>query len=100
MRMYVNKPDPITNLSIKKSDLLTILQQQMPELQQSTQYDTYHLLRNIEQKEDKAHEKTIYKWLNMLRYRKEEETHQKSHDKMYQHSAQPITRFFPRLHST
>ena len=58
----------------KTTELIRILQQEVEALRQTRlEYDSQLLLRNIDCKKDKAQNHTIYKWLNMLRHRKEEE---------------------------
>ena len=92
----INAPGQGNRPSIKKQDLLRVLQEELDSIKATQDYDTHQLILNIEERKRRAHETTINKWLNMIRHRKEEESRRQSHDKSYAPTAQSIQRFFPR----
>ena len=63
-------------------------------------YDTIQLISNIKTKIDSAHETTMYKWLNTIRQRKEEEARQLSHDRAFTSRARTLNQFFQRSQGT
>ena len=63
-------------------------------------YDTAQLLHNIDTKKSKAQDGTLYKWLQMLRHRKEELARRKRHNQIRQPRAQSIRRWCRLENST
>ena len=91
---YVHASNPVTNKSLKTDELLRILNKEILSIQEIRRdYDTQQLLANIESKKKKAKNHTIYKWLDMLRHRKEEVQQQKQHEQIHRIRVQPITRW-------
>ena len=96
----INKKNPKTNQSLKTKELIKAIENDVQLLRESTMdYDTSHLLQNIESKKSKAQEGTLYKWLQMLRYRKEALTQRKRQNNIRQPRAQSIRRWC-RLNGT
>ena len=91
--------DPNTNgqRSLKNKKLMRILDQEVEVLHQTRlEYDSQQLLHNIACKKDKAQNHIIYKWLSILRHRKEEEQRRKQHDQTNRIRTQPITNLCER----
>ena len=60
----------------------------------ATTYDSKDLVTNIRRKYMKANENNVYKWLDMIRTRKEREKELKKQNESFTQRAQPITNFF------
>ena len=90
--IHATKPD--TKKSLKTDELLRILNKEIAILKEShADYDTSQLIANIESKKKKAKNHTLYKWLDMIRHRKEAEKQRKQHDQTHRIRVQPITRW-------
>ena len=63
-------------------------------------YDTQKLIENIESHMGTARDQTIYKWMVMLRHRKEDDIQKRRHDKIFRPRAQVITKWFHRRQGT
>ena len=97
----VHEPNSNGTKSLKSTELLRVLETEIAELRKTRlEYDSQQLLRNIDIKKDKAQNHTIYKWLNMLRHRKEEEKRRKQHDQTNRIRARPITNWCDRGRGT
>ena len=81
----------------EKRNATIVLDQEVEALRRTRlEYDSQQLLRNIDTKKGKTKNHTIYKWLNMLRHRKEEQQRHKQHDQTNRIRAQPITNWCKR----
>ena len=97
----INKKNPSTNLRLKSAELLKVIEADVNFLRESmSDYDTAQLLHNIDTKKSKAQDGTLYKWLQMLRHRKEELARRKRHNQIRQPRAQSIRRWCRLENST
>ena len=97
----IHTKNPLTTRSIKTDELLRILQQEIDSIRtQRISYDTQKLLENIESHKDTARDQTIYKWMDMLRHRKEDDIQKRRHDQTFRPRVQAITKWFFRQSGT
>ena len=92
----IHSPDPTTKLSLKTREIRKVLRNELEWLQKSKQYDDQQLAQNIQRHIDKALDKTMYKWLNTIRTKKEEESRRKNHDRIPKPRVRPISTYFSR----
>ena len=98
---FIHEKNPITSRSLKTDEILKILQQEIDTVRsQRMAYDTKKLLENIESNKAKARDQTIYKWMDMLRHRKEDDIQKRRHDQIFRPRAQAITKWFHRSGDT
>lgn len=64
---------------------------------ESKLFDTHQLISNIRRKLNKAPDHSMYKWLDMIRERKEAEKLHREQNQISGPRAQAITNYFPRL---
>ena len=89
---FVHATNSNTNKSLKTDELLRILNKEIEAIRNlNLGYDTQQLLQNIENKRLEAKNHTIYTWLDMLRYREEEEFQRKQHEQSHQIRVRPVT---------
>ena len=92
----INSPDPTTKLSLKTKEIRKVLKEELEWLKQSKNHVDRQLVQNIEKHVDKALDKTMYKWLNTIRTKKEEEFRKRNHDRIPRPRARPISTYFSR----
>ena len=97
----IHDTNPTTNKITKTTELLHILDTEILTLRQTRlDYDSQQLLLNIDSKKSKAKNHTIYKWLKMLRHRREAALQRKQHDESNRIRARPITLWYKRSSGT
>ena len=96
----INAPTNGSGPSLKITELRKVLKQELTTLDHARNYDTIQLISNIKTKIDTAHETTMYKWLNTIRQRKEEEAGQLSHGRAFTSRARTLNQFFQRPEGT
>lgn len=94
----IHKPNKTTNSSIKLTELKIILLKEVDSLADvATTYDSKDLVTNIRRTYKNAKDINVYKWLDIIRTRKETEQELKKQNESSRQRAQPITTFFRRV---
>ena len=96
----IHSPDQGTKLSLKTKEIRKVLRSEIEWLKRSKNYDDQQLVQNIQRHIDKALDKTMYKWLNTIRTKKEEKSRKQNHDHIPGPRARPISTYFSRQRST
>ena len=96
----IHSSDPTTKLSLKSKEIRKVLNEELVWLKKSRNYDDHQLVQNIERHVDKALDKTMYKWLNTIRTKKEEESRKQNHGRIPRPRTRPISTYFSRGWST
>ena len=94
----INTSNKKTNRTLKTDELARVITKEINKLaKESKLFDTHQLISNIRRKLNKAPDHSMYKWLDMIRERKEAEKLHREQNQISGPRAQAITNYFPRL---
>ena len=94
----INANNKTTNRTLKTEDLANVITTELEKLEKEAKlYDTHQLISNIRRKLPKAPDHSMYKWLDMLRERKESEQQQREQNQIQETRTQVITKYFQPL---